>query len=59
MTIRKGAVKLHTEGFAGDACVAATSRLQERIGVTVSDEPTDEMDTPVTAAATEVQHEPS
>lgn len=48
VTIKNGAVKIETSGFAGPACQKATERLSKALGKSVKDTPTAEMyQTPV------------
>lgn len=41
--VKDGKFKVETTGYAGESCREATARLEQRIGVVVSDEPTAEM----------------
>lgn len=43
VTIKGGAVKIETSGFAGSACQAATDKLSRALGKSVKDTATEEM----------------
>lgn len=41
--VKGGKFTVETTGYAGESCREATAKLEERIGVKVTDEPTAEM----------------
>ena len=43
MKIKDGKFRVETSGYAGESCREATAKLEQRLGVKLTDEPTAEM----------------